>query len=88
NAVASGSASGQVQQAKPAVGQDGSGRSGVVAVIGLSATDGQGGTGGASVGVRSQVVVIETRNANGREMGDGIPTQSSAVGGASEWSFM
>ncbi|GJT95224.1 hypothetical protein Tco_1090742 [Tanacetum coccineum] len=27
----------------------------------------------------SQVQVTETRNANGREMGDGIPTQSSAA---------
>ncbi|GJR03650.1 hypothetical protein Tco_0526634, partial [Tanacetum coccineum] len=36
----------------------------------------------------SQVPVTETRNADGREMGDGIPTQSSAAGGASEWSFM
>nr|GEX88128.1 hypothetical protein [Tanacetum cinerariifolium] len=32
----------------------------------------------------SQVLVSETRNADGREMGDGIPTQSSVVGGASE----
>ncbi|GKC25790.1 hypothetical protein Tco_1027940 [Tanacetum coccineum] len=83
NTVASGSASGKAQQAKPIVGQDGSGGSGVGAVIGLSTTDGQGGTGGASVGVRSQAT--ETRNANGREMGDGIPTQSSEVGGASEF---
>ncbi|GKD51299.1 hypothetical protein Tco_1280275, partial [Tanacetum coccineum] len=30
----------------------------------------------------------ETRNANEREMGDGIPTQSIAIGGASEWSFL
>ncbi|GKD97227.1 hypothetical protein Tco_1381124 [Tanacetum coccineum] len=36
----------------------------------------------------SQVPVSETRNADGREMGDGIPTQSSAAGGASEWSFL
>ncbi|GKC31263.1 hypothetical protein Tco_1038557 [Tanacetum coccineum] len=31
----------------------------------------------------SQVPVSETRNADGREMGDGVPTQSSAAGGAS-----
>ncbi|GJS29338.1 hypothetical protein Tco_0489958 [Tanacetum coccineum] len=32
----------------------------------------------------SQVLVSEIRNADGREMGDGVPTQSSATGGASE----
>ncbi|GKD95413.1 hypothetical protein Tco_1375250, partial [Tanacetum coccineum] len=36
----------------------------------------------------SQVPVSQTRNAYGREMGDGVPTQSSAAGGASEWSFL
>ncbi|GJU91781.1 heat stress transcription factor B-4-like protein [Tanacetum coccineum] len=36
----------------------------------------------------SQVPVSETRNADGKEMGDGVPTQSSAAGGASEWSFL
>ncbi|GJZ90168.1 hypothetical protein Tco_0662095 [Tanacetum coccineum] len=36
----------------------------------------------------SQVLVSETRNADGREMGDCVPTQSSVVGGASEWSFL
>ncbi|GJR67417.1 ribonuclease H-like domain-containing protein [Tanacetum coccineum] len=36
----------------------------------------------------SQVSVSETRNADGREMGDGVPTQSSVAGGASEWSFL
>ncbi|GKA90294.1 hypothetical protein Tco_0812164 [Tanacetum coccineum] len=36
----------------------------------------------------SQVPVSETRNADGREMGDGVPTQSSAAGGASEWCFL
>ncbi|GJW59894.1 hypothetical protein Tco_0109229 [Tanacetum coccineum] len=46
---------------------------------GLSAVDGQGGAG---VGVGSQVT--ETRNANGREISDGKPTQSSIIGGASE----
>nr|GEU45422.1 hypothetical protein [Tanacetum cinerariifolium] len=34
------------------------------------------------------VQVTETRNADGREMGDGIPTQSSAVAGASEWAIL
>ncbi|GJZ68742.1 mutator type transposase [Tanacetum coccineum] len=81
NAEASGSASRQAQQTKPAVVQDGSG---VGAVIGLSAAAGEGGAGGA--GVASQV--SQTRNADGREMGDGVPTQSSAVGGLSEWSFL
>ncbi|GKA81271.1 hypothetical protein Tco_0787963, partial [Tanacetum coccineum] len=51
NAEANGSASGQAQQAEPAVGPDGLGGSGVGAVIGLSAADGQGGAG---VGVGSQ----------------------------------
>ncbi|GJZ35892.1 hypothetical protein Tco_0581709 [Tanacetum coccineum] len=78
NAKASGSASRQAQQAEPIVGQDGSCGSGVGAAIGLSTIDGQGGAG---------VPVTEEMNANRREMGDGIPTQSSAVGGASEWSF-
>ncbi|GJU14609.1 heat stress transcription factor B-4-like protein [Tanacetum coccineum] len=36
----------------------------------------------------SEVPVSQTRNADGREMGDGVPTQSSAAGGASEWSFL
>ncbi|GKD87740.1 hypothetical protein Tco_1358894 [Tanacetum coccineum] len=37
---------------------------------------------------RSQVPVSQTRNVDEREMGDGVPTQSSAAGGASEWSFL
>ncbi|GJS66833.1 heat stress transcription factor B-4-like protein [Tanacetum coccineum] len=77
NAEGSGSASRQAQQIEPAVGQDGLGGLGAGAVIGLSAVAGEGGagdTGGA--GVASQ---------DGREMGDGVPTQSSAAGGASEW---
>ncbi|GJX20204.1 hypothetical protein Tco_0222881 [Tanacetum coccineum] len=36
----------------------------------------------------SEVPVSQTRNADGREMGDGVPIQSSAAGGASEWSFL
>ncbi|GKE63740.1 hypothetical protein Tco_1514107, partial [Tanacetum coccineum] len=36
----------------------------------------------------SQVLMSQTRIAYGREMGDGVPTQSSATGGASEWSFL
>ncbi|GKA44694.1 hypothetical protein Tco_0737490 [Tanacetum coccineum] len=79
NIESSGSASRQAQQTEPAVGQDGSGGSGAGAVIGLSAVAGEGGAG---------VSMSETRNANGREMGDGVPTQSSAAGGASEWSFL
>ncbi|GJY03175.1 hypothetical protein Tco_0361327 [Tanacetum coccineum] len=94
NAEANGSASRQAQQTEPAVGQDCSGGSGVGVVIGVSAADGQGGAGGASgaggvgVGVGSQVPATETKNADEREMGDGILTQSSAAGGASEWSFL
>ncbi|GKD86423.1 hypothetical protein Tco_1357577, partial [Tanacetum coccineum] len=69
-------------------GQDGLGGSRVGVVISFSATDGQGGAGGARVGVGGQVPVSEIRNADGKEMGDGIPTQSSTAGGASEWSFL
>ncbi|GKB84635.1 hypothetical protein Tco_0956907, partial [Tanacetum coccineum] len=69
---------------EPAVGQDGLGGSGASAVIGLSVAAGKGGASGP--GVTSQV--SETRNVDGREMGDGIPTQSSAAGSASEWSFL
>nr|GFC18821.1 hypothetical protein [Tanacetum cinerariifolium] len=36
----------------------------------------------------SQVPMSQTRNEDGREMGDGVPTHSSAAGGASEWSFL
>ncbi|GJZ26077.1 hypothetical protein Tco_0570330 [Tanacetum coccineum] len=36
----------------------------------------------------SQVPVSKTRNADGREIGNGVPTQSSAAGGASEWPFL
>ncbi|GKB75387.1 hypothetical protein Tco_0942282, partial [Tanacetum coccineum] len=84
NVEASCSVSRQAQQTEPAVGQDGSGGSGVGVVIGLSAAAGEGGAGGP--GGASQV--NETRNANGREMGDGVPTRSSAAGDASEWSFL
>nr|GEX51491.1 hypothetical protein [Tanacetum cinerariifolium] len=59
---------------KGQVGQDGLGGSGARVVIGLSAATGEGGASVASE--------------DGREMGDGIPTQSSAAGGASEWSFL
>ncbi|GKC42698.1 hypothetical protein Tco_1060420 [Tanacetum coccineum] len=66
------------------------GGSGAGVVIGLSATTGEGGAGGpgglSGASVANQV--SETRNADGREMGDGVPTQSSAAGGASEWSFL
>ncbi|GKB28113.1 hypothetical protein Tco_0867514, partial [Tanacetum coccineum] len=80
NAEASGSASRQAQQTEPAVGQDGLGGSVAGAVIGLSGAAGEGGAGGpGGAGVTSQV--SETRNVDGREMGDGVPTQSSAAGG-------
>nr|GEW56771.1 hypothetical protein [Tanacetum cinerariifolium] len=36
----------------------------------------------------SSQVVSQTRNGDGKEIGDGVPTQSSAAGGASEWSFL
>ncbi|GKC62074.1 hypothetical protein Tco_1089672, partial [Tanacetum coccineum] len=36
----------------------------------------------------SQVPMSQIRNADGKEIGDGVPTQSSAAGGASEWSFL
>ncbi|GKF40575.1 hypothetical protein Tco_0123917, partial [Tanacetum coccineum] len=85
NVEASGSASGQAQQTEPVVGQDGSGGSGAGVVIGLSAAASEGGAGVASQGSSR---MSETRNANGREMSDGVPTQSSEIGGASEWSFL
>ncbi|GJW09923.1 crooked neck-like protein 1 [Tanacetum coccineum] len=125
NTEDNGSASRQAQQTEPAVGQDGSGGSGAGAVLGLSASVGEGGAGDpCGVGVASQgsshtrwtkrrvqterispqkrtptqpasqpstssqVLVSQTRNADGREMGDGVPTQSSAAGGASGWSFL
>ncbi|GKF29927.1 hypothetical protein Tco_0096269, partial [Tanacetum coccineum] len=78
NAEGSGSASRQVQQTEPAVGQDSSGRSGVGAVIGLSAATSEGG-----VGDPGGACLLD-----GREMSDGVPTQSSTAGGASEWSFL
>ncbi|GJS79518.1 hypothetical protein Tco_0729399 [Tanacetum coccineum] len=36
----------------------------------------------------SQAPVSEPRNADGREMGNGVPTQSSVTSGASKWSFL
>ncbi|GJY67733.1 hypothetical protein Tco_0470715 [Tanacetum coccineum] len=75
NAEASGSASRQVQQAELAVGQDGSGGSGVGHVIGLSVADCASGAGvGVGSQASSQAPVTKTRNADGREMGHGIPT--------------
>ncbi|GKC44049.1 hypothetical protein Tco_1061771 [Tanacetum coccineum] len=79
NAEGSGSESRQAQQTEPAVGQDGSSGSGAGVVIGLSAVAGKGGAG---------VAMSQTRNADGREISDGVPTQSSAAGGVSEWSFL
>ncbi|GKB88972.1 heat stress transcription factor B-4-like protein [Tanacetum coccineum] len=89
NAEASGSASRQVQQTKPAAGQDGSGRLGAGAVIERISPQKRTPTQPASQpSTSSQVPLSETRNADGREMGDGVPTQSSATGGASEWYFL
>ncbi|GJT87633.1 heat stress transcription factor B-4-like protein [Tanacetum coccineum] len=103
NAEGSGSASRQAQQTQPTVDQDGSGGSGFCVVLGLSAAgegaasgpgghdagEGKGAAGVARQGSsRSQVPMSQTRNADGREMGDGVPTQLSAAGGASEWSFL
>ncbi|GKE32313.1 hypothetical protein Tco_1451635, partial [Tanacetum coccineum] len=95
NAEAICSASRQAQQTKPTVSQDGSGGSSAVAIIGLSAAACEGGPAGAGVASQvsqpstsSQVPVSESRKVDGREMGDGVPTQSSVAGGASEWSFL
>ncbi|GKE67309.1 heat stress transcription factor B-4-like protein [Tanacetum coccineum] len=66
NAEASGSSSRQAQQTEHAVGQDGLGGLGASVVIGLSAAAGEDGA-----CVANQV--SETRNADGREMGDGVP---------------
>ncbi|GJT98597.1 hypothetical protein Tco_1094115 [Tanacetum coccineum] len=84
DAEVSGSASRQAQQIEHAVGQDGSGGSGVGVVIGFSAAIGQGGLGVDSQGL-SHTRWTKKINEDGREMGDGIPTKSSAGGGASEW---
>ncbi|GKE90893.1 hypothetical protein Tco_1571988 [Tanacetum coccineum] len=64
---------------------EGSGGSGAGAVIGLSTAAGEGGAGDPG---GAGVAMSQIRNANGREMGDGVPAQSSAAGGASEWSFL
>ncbi|GJX66467.1 heat stress transcription factor B-4-like protein [Tanacetum coccineum] len=93
NAEASGSVSGQAQQIEPVVGQDGLGGSGAVC-IGLLLVVVRG----ACVASQGSSIVEDKRifsspvelnkECNGREMGDGVPTQSSAAGGASEWSFL
>ncbi|GKB68923.1 hypothetical protein Tco_0930335 [Tanacetum coccineum] len=72
------------KQAESAVGQGGSGVSQRPNVYGLGVGGGQP---VAHVGV-ILVQVTETRNANGREMGDGIPTQSSAAVSANEWAIL
>ncbi|GKE54191.1 hypothetical protein Tco_1489347 [Tanacetum coccineum] len=36
----------------------------------------------------SEVPESQTRNVDRKELGDGVPTQSSIAGGASEWSFL
>ncbi|GJS40022.1 hypothetical protein Tco_0565065 [Tanacetum coccineum] len=84
-AEASGSVSGQVEHV---FGQDGSSGSGESSVVG------QCGRVGVGVGSRSTSLfsfpmqLTETRNAYGREMCDGILTQSSAAAGASEWAIL
>ncbi|GKD80801.1 hypothetical protein Tco_1347640, partial [Tanacetum coccineum] len=94
NVEASGSASGQAQQTKPVVGQDGSGWiMWLVIVIGLSATRKEEPLHCQSCGnIRHNTATCKGQGrraiTDGREMGDGVPTQSSAAGGASEWSFM
>ncbi|GJS12792.1 hypothetical protein Tco_0407264 [Tanacetum coccineum] len=102
NAEADGSASRQAQQTEPAVGQDGSGGSGVakqgssrtrwtkrrVQTERISPQKTTPTQPASQPSTSSQVPVSQTRNADGREMGDGVPTQSSAAGGASEWSFL
>ncbi|GJU45973.1 hypothetical protein Tco_1203239 [Tanacetum coccineum] len=90
NAKVSGSASGQ---AEPVVGQGGLGvsqvpnayGSGVGAVICESNAGGQPGRACVGFGSQSSSLVSSP---NGREMGDGIPTQSSAASGESEWAIM
>ncbi|GJT35535.1 heat stress transcription factor B-4-like protein [Tanacetum coccineum] len=102
NAEAGSSASRQAQQTKPAVGQDGSGGSGVarqgssrtrwtkirVQIERISLQKTTPTQPASQPSTSSQVSVSQTRNADGREMGDGVLTQSSATGGASEWSFL
>ncbi|GKB52679.1 putative ribonuclease H-like domain-containing protein, partial [Tanacetum coccineum] len=50
----------------------------------LPAAAGKGGTSSLGVASQGSSHMSETRNADGREMGDGVPTQSSVAGGASE----
>ncbi|GKC25071.1 heat stress transcription factor B-4-like protein [Tanacetum coccineum] len=102
NAEAGGSASRQAQQIEPAVGQDGSGGSGVtrqgssctrwtkrrVQTERISPQNTTPTQPASQPSTSSQVPVSQTRNADGKEMGDGVPTQSSAAGGVSEWSFL
>nr|GEV41051.1 transposase, MuDR [Tanacetum cinerariifolium] len=76
NAEASGSASGQAQQTKPAVGQNGSGRSGADAIIGLFV--GEGRTGVASQGSsrsRWKKRRVQTERINPQKR---TPTQSAS----------
>ncbi|GKG21812.1 hypothetical protein Tco_0384407, partial [Tanacetum coccineum] len=92
NAEANGIAFGQAEQVELVVGQDGSGvvqvpnayGSGVGVVIGLSVVGGQPGYASVGVGSRSSshMQVTKPRNAYGRQIGDGLPTQSSATAGA------
>ncbi|GKC26141.1 hypothetical protein Tco_1033435 [Tanacetum coccineum] len=95
NAKANGSASRQAQQVKPIVGQHGSGGAGVgvrsqgsshtrltkrrvqIEIISPYKTSPTQPVSQPST--NSQVLVTETRNADGREIGDGISTQSSAT---------
>nr|GEW95885.1 retrotransposon-related protein [Tanacetum cinerariifolium] len=64
NAEANGGASRQAQHTEPTVGQDGSGGSGVVVVIGLSHVDCEGGAG---VGVEVKFATKEINNIKNRE---------------------
>ncbi|GKE59954.1 hypothetical protein Tco_1510321, partial [Tanacetum coccineum] len=92
NAEANGIAFGQAEQVELVVGQDGLGvvqvpnayGSDVGVVIGLSVVGGQPGYASVGVGSRSSspMQVTKPRNAHGRQMGDGLPTQSSAAADA------
>ncbi|GKG03353.1 hypothetical protein Tco_0310989, partial [Tanacetum coccineum] len=100
NVKASDIAPGQAKQAEHVVGQDGSGGSGVGqmsnayclgvrAIIERLIPQKRTPTQPASQPLTySQVKVTETRNTNGREIGSGIPTQSSATADASEWAIL
>ncbi|GKE82519.1 hypothetical protein Tco_1552519, partial [Tanacetum coccineum] len=94
NAEGSGNASRQAQQTEPAVGQDGSSVASqgsshtrwtrrIVQTERISPQKRTHIQPANQPSTSSQVPMSQTRNVDGREIGDGVLTQSSAAGGAS-----